>query len=1078
MKKQAKLKPKYSLKPSGEFVIENYNFSKPFANFFPGIAGPFGIPIWSFYVNRGQAISSFGTKDKDHAILEFYPANKAWSTTPILGFRSFIKIASGKKSAYYEPFQNIPANQNFEISNLMSITSYDLKLQEENKTLSLLTNVEYFTIPNDNFGALCRIITIKNTSKVAKKIQLLDGLPQINPFGTNNWLLKEMSRTIEAWMKVENLDKNVAYYKLAVDPADRPEVVHIKEGNFYLAFEENNKSSKIIKPIVDPTSIFGPVTDYTSAFEFANSNNFTYPKNQSTQNKTPCAFFYKSFDLNPGQTKTFCSITGYMINQEMLNTAIPNIIKPGYIQNKRLENKKIIDDLQNDISTTSSSKAFDLYTKQTYLDNILRGGYPITFKNNSHSTVFYLYSRKHGDLERDYNKFSLQPTYFSQGNGNYRDVNQNRRSDVWFNPQVQENNVIDFFNLLQTDGFNPLVVKGLSFSVNDFEFFKNKLASLVKKNTTETKKLEKLLSKPFAPGDVALFIEEHRIELEVSREEFISILLSNSHKNQEAEHGEGYWTDHWTYNLDLLENYLAIFPENKNNLLFNKKIFTYFDDIEIVKPRKDKFVISNGQVKQFQSVIADLVKKELLHKRTKLAHTVRTQYGTGEIYQTTLINKILCLIANKFSSLDPQGIGIEMEANKPNWYDALNGLPGLLGSSLNEALELKRIIIFTVNALKESTLGNLSITEEVFNFIISLNEPTKNYFLDTSLDRDLQYWEITHSIKEDYRLKTKLGVNGTETVLSVFELTTILENFLKKIDLGIEKAYDKQKNVYYTYFINEIAQYQNIDNYHLKPLRFISKRLPLYLESQVHALKISDPQKAKKLYNGVKKSGLFDKKLKMYKVCESLQNMPEEIGRCRVFAPGWLENESIWLHMEYKYLLEVLRSGLHAEFYNEFKNLLIPFLKPEIYGRSILENSSFIVSSAFQDSRLHGNGFVARLSGSTAEYLQIWLIMNCGMKPFFLNEKNELTFKLEPILAGWLFNKNGTYIFNFLSKIKVTYHNPKLKDTFGKTAAKINRIVLKDKFGKITEFNSDFIPSFYAKQIRNLEITAIDAYFV
>ncbi|MDP2938103.1 MAG: hypothetical protein Q8N72_02515, partial [Candidatus Omnitrophota bacterium] len=71
-------KPKYYLNGKfKEFVIENYNLAKPFANFFPGIAGRYGIPMWVFYVNRGQAIASFGIKDKDHAILEFFPANKS-----------------------------------------------------------------------------------------------------------------------------------------------------------------------------------------------------------------------------------------------------------------------------------------------------------------------------------------------------------------------------------------------------------------------------------------------------------------------------------------------------------------------------------------------------------------------------------------------------------------------------------------------------------------------------------------------------------------------------------------------------------------------------------------------------------------------------------------------------------------------------------------------------------------------------------------------------------------------------------------------------------------------------------------
>ncbi len=35
----------------------------------------------------------------------------------------------------------------------------------------------------------------------------------------------------------------------------------------------------------------------------------------------------------------------------------------------------------------------------------------------------------------------------------------------------------------------------------------------------------------------------------------------------------------------------------------------------------------------------------------------------------------------------------------------------------------------------------------------------------------------------------------------------------------------------------------------------------------------------------------------------------EEIGRCRVFPRGWLENESIWTHMEYKFFLELIGKG-------------------------------------------------------------------------------------------------------------------------------------------------------------------------
>ncbi|MFD2882322.1 hypothetical protein ACFTAO_51225 [Paenibacillus rhizoplanae] len=60
------------------------------------------------------------------------------------------------------------------------------------------------------------------------------------------------------------------------------------------------------------------------------------------------------------------------------------------------------------------------------------GGYPFIFDNGAEGFVVHLYSRKHGDMERDYNFFSLAPEYYSQGNGNFRDMNQNRRNDVFF----------------------------------------------------------------------------------------------------------------------------------------------------------------------------------------------------------------------------------------------------------------------------------------------------------------------------------------------------------------------------------------------------------------------------------------------------------------------------------------------------------------------------------------------------------------------------------------------------------------------------------------------------------------------
>ena len=71
---------------------------------------------------------------------------------------------------------------------------------------------------------------------------------------------------------------------------------------------------------------------------------------------------------------------------------------------------------------------------------------------------------------------------------------------------------------------------------------------------------------------------------------------------------------------------------------------------------------------------------------------------------------------------------------------------------------------------------------------------------------------------------------------------------------------------------------------------------------------------AREMYNNVKKTGLYDEKLAMYKTSASIEGCSMEAGRCRAFTPGWQERENVFLHMEYKYILSMIRAGICPEF--------------------------------------------------------------------------------------------------------------------------------------------------------------------
>jgi hypothetical protein len=251
----------------------------------------------------------------------------------------------------------------------------------------------------------------------------------------------------------------------------------------------------------------------------------------------------------------------------------------------------------------------------------------------------------------------------------------------------------------------------------------------------------------------------------------------------------------------------------------------------------------------------------------------------------------------------------------------------------------------------------------------------------------------------------------------------------------------------------------------------------------------------KSIYNAVRKSGIYDRKLKMYKVCESLDKAPFEIGRIKAWGAGWIENESVYTHMLYKYLLELLRSGLHDEFFRDMDTMFMHNLDPKKYGRSVFENVSFIVSSAFPDGKMHGRGLQPRLSGVTGEMITMWIFMTAGLNPFFMDGKGQLNFRLSPILRSSFFTKKeekfacsansgkkrsvilpaSSFAFRFLGKILVIYRNPKRKNTYGAGGVKPVSYTLRYKNKKIKTIAADSLKAPYALDIREGRVEKITA---
>ncbi|NLL77379.1 MAG: hypothetical protein GX235_09070 [Clostridiales bacterium] len=1054
---------------SGRYIIENYGRKTVFSSFLPGISGKLGIPVWSFYVNRGQGISSFGSSDKDHSIMEFYPAHQAYQMTKRQGFRTFVK----KDGKYLEPFAD---EKN---KSAMYIGMNEFEIEEVNEEEGIRTNVLYYTLPGENIGGLVREVTFKNISGKKMHLEVLDGMPALIPYGVSLSEIKDIGQTVKAWMKVEDEQIRLPYFRVRTSITDSIAVQEIKEGNYSFAVTEDGDRLPVI---VDPEVIFSYDTSLTKSVGLEEGKlTELLERRQITENNVPCSFFAIEKELGDEESFTIYEITGAVESKEILKEFSDKCVGRKYFEDKRAESIRLTEDLCEVIHTKTGNPVFDAYCKQTYLDNLLRGGYPVKIGKEK---IFYLYSRKHGDIERDYNFFQMLPEFYSQGNANFRDVNQNRRCDVMFAPYVGDANIKTFYNLIQTDGYNPLQVQKAVYTIEAEKV--KRLEHFVKDDFIS--QLKNVLSKPFTPGSLAGFAGNNKILKRVEGkdescvlEEFVGAVMDEAQSIISASFGEGYWTDHWTYNLDLVETYLAIYPDKEEELLFDDASFTYYESQAAVNPRRLRYEETEKGIRQYHTLNYEI-------KKGISGQCVRAKYGKGDIYYTTLMEKLLLLCSVKFAALDPYGMGIEMEGGKPGWYDALNGLPGLLGSSMCETYELRRMLDFVIEELQN--YGRTVVcAEEIADMMTRLSDAlgaeagndratyrevlSDKAVQEESLTWNMTTWNTINAIKEEYREKTLFGLSGKTVEVSAKEALHILHRFRTLVSAGIERALECGKGISPAYFTYEVTDYEKTE------AGIIVKQvnlglMPRFLEGPVRFMKLNIPKEEKEdMYRRVKESGMYDEKLRMYKVNESLRETGFEVGRTRAFTPGWLENESIWLHMEYKYLLELLKSGMYKEFIEDFKDAAVPFLDAGVYGRSPLENSSFIVSSANSNGKIHGKGFVARLSGSTAEFIHMWQIMMFGLQPFRMG-KNGTELRIMPMFPRYLIGQDKKIEAVFLGKIPITFRLAEQKDyTPGSYEVRI-KILHED--ARTEEYEDGIVTSDTALLVRSGKVKRIEVF--
>ncbi len=1057
-------KPAYAL-DGDSFVIDNYDKAATFSSFLPGIAGVQGIPLWVYYCSRGQGVHSLGVHHKGNAIMEFNPANTAYENVALKGFRTFLRISG----AFYEPFSPLSDS-----ARRMVIDRNLLRIEDINHTLGVKTTVTYFVLPEEPIGALARRVSVENLGEQAISLEALDGLPRVLPYGLQLDAYKAVSNLMKSWADVRGMADNYALYSMRSTTDDTAEVGEITGGYYYLGLQNGQRA----QVIYDPDVIFGQETSMQIPSVFVEKGlHGVLNQDQVFYNKYACGFSPYIAELAPSQSLRVDSLLGFAGSDALLRDMLPVFAQADYFELKEHAARQLVDSFTQDVWTQSGNPLFDQYIQSSYLDNFLRGGYPHIIGEGNARKILHLFNRKHGDPERDYNFFTTAGTFYSQGNGNFRDVCQNRRHDVTLNPKVGDFNVWSFLSLIQMDGYNPMEIRPTSFIIPaDQQAAAEDLLTTHLQTVDEG--LRALLGAPFTPGQLCSYILDHRLAIKGSLKALVHGLLALSAQRVEAGFGEGYWSDHFDYCLDLIEDYLSIYPDQEEDLFFGRADYRFYDSPAFIRPRADTQVITPKGIRHYGALAHD-------HDKEKAPGFIPNgtnwlEDAQGKTVTTTLFGKLLALVTNKVALLDPSGLGIEMDGGKPGWCDAMNGLPGLMGSGMPETIELQRILRKLLAVCPDT--GSLALNEELVALMLALSEITE--------EDSFQAWQQRADAREAFRARIRPHVSGIMTEISYAQIKSVLQGFEKQVTEGIARALQIGEGIMPTYFTHEATQWEEqkqadgsprISPYGLPAAKVQAVRLqpvPFFLEGPARMLRAAthaDVSVLRDMAERVKQSGIYDAKLKMYKTSESLEGISMETGRIRAFTAGWLERESVFLHMEYKYFLGLLKAGLYEQFFEAFQDALIPFLNPAIYGRSILENSSFIASSVNPDPKTHGRGYVARLSGSTIEVISMWLTMLMGQRLFYMQD-DTLCLTFSPILPDWLFDAQGELAFRFLSTCTVHYVNPSRKATFGHGAGSVHRLDIVWQDGRQDTVAGNTLSGVLAQALREGKLHFITAH--
>ena len=781
------------------YKISNYDEMPPF---FISIVSAY--EHWMYVSSNGSLTA--GRKDKDNALFPYYTVDKIHNFKGITGSKTIIFATDEENTYLWEPFSNsFKFLYNIEQNIYKNLPGNILIFEEINKDLNLTFRYKLSTA--DKLGFI-KESELANNNNNSVKINILDGIQNILPSGTNSTFQLNFSNLLDAYKKNELIDSKIGIYYLSSIPTDRAEPsegllatvvwsygfddfkvllsskqlesfrktafvnheedIRAKRGAYFVnsEFELASKSTKSWYIIAD-INLDIPQIEEIKNFLNKKSNLAEFIKKNIEDNTEK---LLKKISYADGLQATADSAS---ISRHISNVLF-NIMRGGIFDDRNgIETGNYRCHIERSNACVYNKEQEFLNSLPDYIqyEDLLK---KVSSKNNPdlmRLTYEYLplvFSRRHGDPSRPWNQFSIKLKDENGKNifgyeGNWRDIFQNWEALAMSFPKYIESIIVKFVNASTVDGYNPYR------------------------------------------------ISEQGIDWEV-------VEPDNPWSNI------GYWGDHQIIYLQkLLELSQKYNPENLHSLL-NKNIFCFANVPYRIKSYEE--IVHNPN----DTIIFDKnLQAEILTRTEKLGSDGKLVHNTdNEIFKITLYEKLILTLLTKLSNFIPEA-GIWLNTQRPEWNDANNALVGQ-GTSMVTLYYIRRYAKFILKLFQNEKNKEIVLTKELNQFFFEINNTLKENIkiLENSFT-DQQRKQFTDSVGQAGSTYRKL-VYGKHSGIRVSVSTEKIKNFLELTLSFIEhsiKANKREDKLYHSY---------NLIKFDLKENKIIIKHLYEMLEGQVAVL--------------------------------------------------------------------------------------------------------------------------------------------------------------------------------------------------------------------------------------------------